>query len=320
MTYGSVSARRGSDMSEKVCTGGGQREEGQEAAWRDGLSERAVRAPACARRPRAASGEPPRGHRERRVDAAGVQLGGADATASGGRPRGKYDQLWQLSMADPHTGLANQLLLLDRLTQTLPAAAATGARWSCATSAWTTWTRSTSTSGTRPGTPCCARVSRRLTAVLRAEDTVGRVGGSELVVVLAVTDEQAVGPLHAQAAAHARRAGGGRRHGGPPPRLPGGCGRRGLRVSRGCAGPGRALHPGRAGVDPSGWRTSCGAPDALGPGRRRPIGSIGSSGKQDIGSIGPTQFRENYEQCRCTASCSRACVRTWTPCRCRFTR
>ena len=33
--------------------------------------------------------------------------------------RGKYDQLWQLSMADPQTGLANQLLLLDRLTQAL---------------------------------------------------------------------------------------------------------------------------------------------------------------------------------------------------------
>ena len=36
-----------------------------------------------------------------------------------GRPAGKYDQLWQLSMADPHTGLANQLLLVDRLTQAL---------------------------------------------------------------------------------------------------------------------------------------------------------------------------------------------------------
>ena len=35
------------------------------------------------------------------------------------RGPGKYDQLWQLSMADPHTGLANQLLLLDRLTQAL---------------------------------------------------------------------------------------------------------------------------------------------------------------------------------------------------------
>ena len=31
--------------------------------------------------------------------------------------------------------------------------------------------------------------------MLRAEDTIGRVGGSELVVVVAVTDEQAVGPL-----------------------------------------------------------------------------------------------------------------------------
>ncbi len=38
-------------------------------------------------------------------------------------------------------------------------------------------------------------MSNRLTSVLRTEDTVGRVGGSELVVVLAVNDEQSVGPL-----------------------------------------------------------------------------------------------------------------------------
>ena len=31
--------------------------------------------------------------------------------------------------------------------------------------------------------------------MLRAEDTVGRVGGSELVVVVTVTDEHVVGPL-----------------------------------------------------------------------------------------------------------------------------
>ena len=37
------------------------------------------------------------------------------------RPRftGKYDDLWQLSLADPLTGLANRMLLLDRLTREL---------------------------------------------------------------------------------------------------------------------------------------------------------------------------------------------------------
>ena len=46
---------------------------------------------------------------------------GGDRTPppAGRAAAGKYDQLWQLSMADPHTGLANQLLLLDRLTQAL---------------------------------------------------------------------------------------------------------------------------------------------------------------------------------------------------------
>jgi len=38
-------------------------------------------------------------------------------------------------------------------------------------------------------------MSRRLTSVLRTEDTVGRVGGSELVIVMTVSDHQVVGPL-----------------------------------------------------------------------------------------------------------------------------
>ena len=49
--------------------------------------------------------------------------------------------------------------------------------------------------GYTTGNTVLCEISRRLTSVLRAEDTVGRVGGSELVVVLAVTDEQVVGPL-----------------------------------------------------------------------------------------------------------------------------
>ena len=55
--------------------------------------------------------------------------------------------------------------------------------------------RSTWTSGYTTGNTVLCEMARRLTSVLRAEDTVGRVGGSELVVVVAVTDEQVVGPL-----------------------------------------------------------------------------------------------------------------------------
>ena len=49
--------------------------------------------------------------------------------------------------------------------------------------------------GYTTGNTVLCEMARRLTSVVRAEDTVGRVGGSELVVVLAVTDEQVVGPL-----------------------------------------------------------------------------------------------------------------------------
>ena len=49
--------------------------------------------------------------------------------------------------------------------------------------------------GYTTGNTVLCEMARRLTSVLRTEDTVGRVGGSELVVVITVNDEQAVGPL-----------------------------------------------------------------------------------------------------------------------------
>ena len=57
----------------------------------------------------------------RTVESMLQEFSGGEAVAERrpGAPTGKYDQLWQLSMADPHTGLANKLLLLDRLTQAL---------------------------------------------------------------------------------------------------------------------------------------------------------------------------------------------------------
>jgi diguanylate cyclase (GGDEF)-like protein len=122
--------------------------------------------------------------------------GGPDAQAPGRTPRaGKYDQLWQLSMSDPHTGLANQLLVLDRLTLAL-------ARWRrhggevmvCHIELDNLAEINTELGYTTGNTVLC-EIARRLTSVLRTEDTVGRVGGAQLVVVLEVTNEQAVGPL-----------------------------------------------------------------------------------------------------------------------------
>ena len=114
-----------------------------------------------------------------------------------GRPRrtGKYDQLWQLSMADPHTGLANQLLLLDRLTQALVRRRRHGGEVVVCHIDLDNLGEINLDLGYTTGNTVLCETSRRLTSVLRTEDTVGRVGGSELVVVVTVTDEQAVGPL-----------------------------------------------------------------------------------------------------------------------------
>jgi diguanylate cyclase (GGDEF)-like protein len=120
---------------------------------------------------------------------------GAEALATGGPRRGQYDQLWQLSMADPHTGLANQLLLLDRLTQALVRRRRHGGEVVVCHIDLDNLAEINLDLGYMTGNTVLSEMSRRLTSVLREEDTIGRVGGSELVVVLAVTDEQAVGPL-----------------------------------------------------------------------------------------------------------------------------
>ena len=110
-------------------------------------------------------------------------------------PAGKYDQLWQLSMADPHTGLANQLLLLDRLTQALARRRRHGGEVVVCHIDLDNLGEINLDLGYTTGNTVLCEMARRLTSVLRTEDTVGRVGGSELVVVITVNDEQAVGPL-----------------------------------------------------------------------------------------------------------------------------
>jgi diguanylate cyclase (GGDEF)-like protein len=120
---------------------------------------------------------------------------GVEAPVTGGPPRGQYDQLWQLSMADPHTGLANQLLLLDRLTQALVRRRRHGGEVVVCHIDLENLAEINLDLGYTTGNTVLGEMSRRLTSVLRAEDTVGRVGGSELVVAVTVNDEQVVGPL-----------------------------------------------------------------------------------------------------------------------------
>ena len=121
--------------------------------------------------------------------------GGSEPTPAGPPRSSKYDQLWQLSMADPHTGLANQLLLLDRLTQALARRRRHGGEVVVCHIDLDNLGEINMDLGYTTGNTVLVEMSRRLTSVLRTEDTVGRVGGSELVVVLTVNDEQAVGIL-----------------------------------------------------------------------------------------------------------------------------
>jgi diguanylate cyclase (GGDEF)-like protein len=98
-------------------------------------------------------------------------------------------------MADPHTGLANQLLLVDRLTQALARRRRHGGEVVVCHIDLDNLGEINLDLGYTTGNTVLHEAARRLTSVLRAEDSIGRVGGSELVVVVAVTDEQVVGPL-----------------------------------------------------------------------------------------------------------------------------
>ena len=122
--------------------------------------------------------------------------GGPDAQPPGRTARaGKYDQLWQLSMSDPLTGLANQLLTLDRLTLALARRRRHGGEVMVCHIELDNLAEINTELGYTTGNTVLVEIARRLTSVLRAEDTIGRIGGAELVAVLEVTDEQAVGPL-----------------------------------------------------------------------------------------------------------------------------
>jgi diguanylate cyclase (GGDEF)-like protein len=119
----------------------------------------------------------------------------ADAPAGATVRSGKYDQLWQLSMADPHTGLANRLLLLDRLSQALVRRKRHGGEVVVCHIGLDNLAELNLDRGYAIGNTVLCDVAGRLASVVRAEDTVARTGGAELVVVVTVNDEQAAGPL-----------------------------------------------------------------------------------------------------------------------------
>ena len=183
MTSGSVSATERSDKSGKsVSEGESVKKAKRELGECRGVRGDAARPTTPATGPAAST----RGGSAKSVESMLKEFssGGTRRAVAGRAPRtGKYDQLWQLSMADPHTGLANQLLLLDRLTQALVRRRRHGGEVVVCHIDLDNLGEINVDLGYTTGNTVLCETSRRLTSVLRTEDTVGRVGGSELVVV-----------------------------------------------------------------------------------------------------------------------------------------
>jgi diguanylate cyclase (GGDEF)-like protein len=110
-------------------------------------------------------------------------------------PATRYDDLWQLSLADPVTGLANRMLLLDRLTRELTRCRRHGGCVVVSHIDLGNLKDINDQLGYPSGNEVLRGMSRRLTSMLRGEDTVSRVGESELVAVMTIENERFVGPL-----------------------------------------------------------------------------------------------------------------------------
>jgi diguanylate cyclase (GGDEF)-like protein len=110
-------------------------------------------------------------------------------------PATRYDDLWQLSLADPVTGLANRMLLLDRLTRELTRSRRHGGCVVVAHIDLGNLKDINDQLGYPSGNEVLRGMSRRLTSMLRGEDTVSRVGESELVAVMTIENERFIGPL-----------------------------------------------------------------------------------------------------------------------------
>jgi diguanylate cyclase (GGDEF)-like protein len=120
---------------------------------------------------------------------------GGPGASDGTPPATRYDDLWQLSLADPVTGLANRMLLLDRLTRELTRCQRHGGCVVVSHIDLGNLKDINDQLGYPSGNEVLRGMSRRLTSMLRSEDTVSRVGESELVAVMTIENERFVGPL-----------------------------------------------------------------------------------------------------------------------------
>jgi diguanylate cyclase (GGDEF)-like protein len=126
-----------------------------------------------------------------------ISSGGAaqSLAPSPGQLTGRYDDLWQLSMADPQTGLANRMLLLDRLTRELTRRQRHGGCVIVSHIDLGNLKEINDELGYSSGNEVLRGMSRRLTSMLRSEDTVSRVSETELVAVMTIENEEFLEPL-----------------------------------------------------------------------------------------------------------------------------
>jgi diguanylate cyclase (GGDEF)-like protein len=122
------------------------------------------------------------------------EAGGTRAQATG-QLTARYDDLWQLSMADPMTGLANRMLLLDRLTRELARRQRHGGCVIVSHIELGNLKEINDELGYSYGSEVLRDMSRRLTSMLRSEDTVSRVSETELVAVMTIEHEEFLEPL-----------------------------------------------------------------------------------------------------------------------------
>jgi diguanylate cyclase (GGDEF)-like protein len=109
--------------------------------------------------------------------------------------RGPYDDLWQLSMADPITGSANQMLLLDRLNQALKRRQRNRNLVVLFHLDIANLHDIIDEFGYGSEREVLHEVTRRLMSALRTEDTVGRVGRCDFVALVTLESDRAAAML-----------------------------------------------------------------------------------------------------------------------------
>lgn len=109
-------------------------------------------------------------------------------------------KLAQIASHDPLTGLPNRLLLSDRMTQTLARSYRNQTRLAVLFLDLDGFKPINDRLGHKAGDDALIQLSQRLSAIVREDDTLARVGGDEFVVVISDLDPT---PEMAQAAAYA---------------------------------------------------------------------------------------------------------------------